>query len=143
MNKRAQTFQEYLQENSIDCFTAEEIDDELNTSVFRSRMEIAGQTLPLVVILDDSIYGILRIQIAPQALKETNKQALLEYINELNRRYKVFKYYVTADGDLCLDCCILREADQATGPLIYTVIDVALKHLTEEYPILMRKIWTE
>lgn len=143
MNKRAQAFQDYLRENNIDCFTAEEIGDELNTTAFRSHMEVAGQTLPLVVILDDSIYGILRIQIAPQALKESNQQALLAYTNELNRRYKIFKYYVSAAGDFCLDCCVLREADEATGPLLYTVIDVVLKQLTEEYPVIMRKIWTE
>lgn len=141
MNRRAQAFQDYLQENNIDCFAAEEIGDELNTTAFRSHMEIAGQSLPIVVILDDSIYGMLRLQIAPKALKEANKQVMLEYINELNRRYKVFKYYVTDSGDLCLDCCILHDAEQANGPMIYTIIDVVLKHLTEEYPVLMRKIW--
>ncbi|SCM78868.1 LktC [uncultured Sporomusa sp.] len=143
MNRRAQIFQEYLQENNIDCFNAEEINDELNTTAFRSHMEIAGQRIPLVVILDDSIYGMLRLQIAPKALKEINKQAILEYINELNRQYKVFKYYVTTDGDLCLDCCILCEAEQANGPMVYTVMNVILTHLTEEYPVLMRKVWAE
>lgn len=143
MNKRAQAFQEYLQEQNIDCFAVEEIGDELNTTAFRSHMEITGQRLPLVVILDDSIYGILRLQIAPKALKENNKQAMLEYINELNRQYKVFKYYVTADGDLCLDCCILSDAEQVNGPMLYTVMNVVLSHLTEEYPVLMRKIWAE
>lgn len=143
MNKRAQTFQEYLQTNAIDCFSTEDIGDELNTVAFRSHMEVTGQNLPLVVILDDSIYGLLRLQIAPKALKETNKQALLEYINELNRRYKVFKYYISADDDLCLDCCVLHGAEQENGSMIYTVIDVVLKHLAEEYPVIMRKVWSE
>lgn len=143
MNRRAQAFQEYLQENNIDCFITEEIGDELNTTAFRSHMEIAGQRLPLVVILDDSIYGMLRLQIAPKALKESNKQVILEYINELNRQYKVFKYYVTAEGDLCLDCCILCDVEQANGPMMYTVMNVVLTHLTEEYPVLMRKVWAE
>ncbi len=143
MNKRAQTFHEYLKESNIDCFTAEEISDELNTMAFRSHMEIAGQRLPLVVILDDSIYGMLRIQIAPKALKDNNKQVILEYINELNRQYKLFKYYTTTDGDLCLDCCVLCEAEQTNGSMLYTVINVVLNHLKEEYPILMRKVWAE
>ena len=143
MNRRAQAFQTFLQENNIDCFTVEEIGDELNTTVFRTHMEIEGQSLPLVVILDESIYGMLRLQIAPKALKEANKWVILEYINELNRQYKVFKYYVAAGGELCLDCCILHDAEQANGPMIYTIIDVVLKHLAEEYPVLMRKIWLE
>ena len=143
MNKRAQIFQDFLQENNINCFTVEEINDELNTTAFRSHMEIEGQQLPLVVILDDSIYGMLRLQVVPKALKETNKEIVLEYINELNRQYKVFKYFLASDGDLCLDCCILGDAEQANGPIIYTVIDVVLKHLTEEYPNLMSKIWVK
>lgn len=143
MNKRAQLFQDFLQENKIECFMVEEVADELNTTVFRSHMEIEGQQLPLVVILDDSIYGMLRTQIVPKALKDTNKQAILEYINELNRQYKIFKYYLTAEGDLCLDCCIVGEAEQANGPLIYTIIDVVVKHLTEEYATLMAKIWSK
>lgn len=143
MNRRAQAFQEYLQENNIDCFITEEIGDELNTTAFRSHMEITGQRLPLVVILDDSIYSMLRLQIVPKALKESNKQVILEYINELNRQYKVFKYYVTAEGDLCLDCCVLCDAEQANGPMVYTIMNVVLTHLTEEYPVLMRKVWSE
>lgn len=143
MNKRAQTFQEYLQENNIECFTTEEINDELHTTAFRSYMEIAGQKLPLVVILDESIYGILRIQITPKALRESNNKLLLEYINDLNRQYKIFKYYVTIDGDLYLDCCILCEEEQASGSLLHTIINVVLSHLEEEYPTLMRKVWAE
>ena len=72
-----------------------------------------------------------------------NIEARKEYINELNRQYKVFKYFVTEDGDLCLDSCIPSSSDSFDGELVYTIIDVLLKHLVEHYAVLMRKIWSE
>ena len=65
MNKKAEKFEKMLVENStpeIDLtkiFQKEERKDELNTVLFRSFMQIEGLQLPLVVILDNSIYTIV------------------------------------------------------------------------------------
>ena len=60
MNKKAEKFEKMLKENKIECFQKEEIKDELHTVLYRSFMEIEGLQLPVVVILDDSIYSIFR-----------------------------------------------------------------------------------
>ena len=59
MNKKAEDFKKYLETKAITCFTVEEIDDDqLNTVVFRSTIEVEGVQLPTIIILDSSIYGI-------------------------------------------------------------------------------------
>ena len=72
MNKKAQLFQEYLQEKNINCFQVQEVpEDALNTVVFRSSIEVEGQQLPTLVITDSSIYTMIRVRVAnpPTILK--------------------------------------------------------------------------
>ena len=62
MNKKAESFKKYLDDNKIKSFTVDEIaDDQLNSVVFRSNIEINGQQLPTIVVLDSSIYGMVRV----------------------------------------------------------------------------------
>ena len=142
MNKKAEVFKNYLDEKKITCFTVDEIpDDQLNTVVFRSYIEVEGQQLPTIIILDSSIYGIIRVKIADKVLKEDNETALYKELNKLNRQYKVFKYYFAEDGSLFLDSCLLHRDGEADGDMIYTVLDVIVKHLVSEYKNLMKLIW--
>lgn len=142
MNKKAEDFKKYLETKSITCFAVEEIEeDQLNTVVFRSTIEIEGLHLPTIVILDSSIYGMVRVLVAPGALKDDNEVALLRQLNSINGKYKVFKYYLGEKGELYLESCILLPKGKAEGDLIYTVLDVIIKHLQEEYKGLMKLIW--
>lgn len=143
MAVKTEKFDKFLDEKEIKCFQKEEIGDELETVVYRSFMEVEGQNLPIIVITDNSIYSMIRVQVAAKVVKNHNLEKVLEYINELNRQYKAFKYFVTEDGDLCLDSCIPSSSDSFDGELVYTIIDVLLKHLVEHYAVLMRKIWSE
>lgn len=142
MNKKAEAFKNYLDERKITCFTVDEIkDDALNSVVFRSNIEINGQQLPTIVVLDSSIYGMVRVLVAPRVLNDANEAALLKELNRLNKSYKSFKYYFDDNGSLVLDCCILFRAGEADGDLIYTMFDVIIRHLNGEYKKLMQLIW--
>ncbi len=142
MNKKAAAFQKYLDERKINCFTIEEIpNDKLNTVVFRSHIDVAGGRLPVAIILDSSIYGMIRVRIADRVTNEKNELALLKHLNELNRKYKIFKYYFTENDALVLDCYILNKSGQADGDMIYTILNVLVKHITAEYKNIMNIIW--
>ena len=142
MNRKAEAFKKYLNDKKITCFAIDQIDDDkLNTVVFRSYIDVEGQQLPTIVILDSSIYGIIRVRIANNVLNENNEVGVLKEINKMNRQYKVFKYYFTDDGSLFLDSCLLHKTGQADGDMIYTVLDVIIKHLQNEYKKLMQLIW--
>lgn len=142
MNKKAADFKKYLDTKNITCFAIEEIDDDqLNTVVFRSVIEIEGVQLPVIIILDSSIYGMVRVLVAPSALKDNNEFDLLRQVNMINGKYKVFKYYFREKGELYLESCILLPDEESKGDLIYTVLDVIIKHLQNEYKNLMKLIW--
>ena len=142
MNKKAQIFQEYLQEKNITCFQVQEVpNDELNTVVFRSSIEVEGQQLPTLVITDSSIYTMIRVRVANQALKEGNETALVKAINKINAQYKIFKYYFAEDGALILDSYLLERPEELDGDMVYTVLDIIVKHLLAEYKNIMKLIW--
>ncbi|WP_302486638.1 hypothetical protein [uncultured Megamonas sp.] len=142
MNNRAEQFKKFLDEKEIKCFTFEKIENsELNTVVFRSNLDIKGQKLPVLVILDDSIYGMIRVFVAAKALNKDNETELRIGINELNKTYKAFKYYFDNEDNLILDCCVLLNEVEKEGNLIYTMFDVIIRHLNNEYKNLMQLIW--
>lgn len=45
------------------------MEDEFKTTIFRSRMEVAGQLLLPDASLDESIYPLVRVQIVDKAVK--------------------------------------------------------------------------
>ena len=142
MNKKAEVFQKYLEEKDIKVFQVQEVpEDELNTVVFRSNITAEGQQLPTLILLDDSIYGIVRVRVANNALKDSNEAELVKTINELNAKYKVFKYYIADDGALIMDSVILNKPGEVDGDMIYTVLDVVVRHLNEDYKKIMKLIW--
>lgn len=142
LNKKAQIFQKYLNEKKITCFNMQEIEgDTLNTVVFRSIIDVEGQQLPTLVILDSSIYAMIRVRVANAALQEENKTALVEAINKINSQYKIFKYYFADDGALILDSYVLSRQEELDCDMIYTVLDIIVKHLTAEYKNIMKLIW--
>ncbi|WP_455653024.1 hypothetical protein [Phascolarctobacterium sp.] len=84
---------------------------------------------------------MIQVRVAAGVVNGGNREAVLAHLNELNKKYKVFKYYEGDNGDICLDSCITTTDEGFEAPIIHTVIDVILKHLTEEYPVLMSKVW--
>ena len=142
MNKKAENFKKYLDDKGIKAFTVDEIkDDRFQTVVFRSAADINGNRLPLIVILDTSIYGMIRILVAPKVLHDDNEAAVLKLLNTYNKQYKSFKYYVDDEGSLILDTCVLLKDDEVDGDLIYAMFDVIIRHLGESYKELMKSIW--
>lgn len=142
MNSKAQSFQDYLDKEKLKDFTLEEISGEdLKPVVFRSHLALKEARLPVVVVWDLSIYGMVRILVAQKALKKTNETALLKQINETNRKYKAFKYYLDEEGNLVLDACILCRGQKVDGELAYILFNTLSQHLEEAYGQWMKVIW--
>lgn len=139
--KKAIDFKVYLKERNITYFNVEALEDELNTTVFRSFVEIGGQQLPLVIILDDSVCGVIRIKVAGEVLRPENESAWLKKINQLNLQYKVLKYYFAEDSSLMLEGSVVHENNQLNGDSIYNLLDLMVKHLAGEYKNFMKLIW--
>ena len=89
------------------------------------------------IILDDSIYSLIRVQIAPNV---QNKDKLLAFFDELNAKYKAFKYY-TNDSGVYLDACVLNA--DINNDIILFISDSIVKNLNEVYPQIMETLWSK
>ena len=142
MNLKATKFTNFSNERNINVFQMQEIDGDMHPVVYRSAMEVGGQNLPTMLVIDDSIYVMLQVRVGAGLVKESNKAAVMEHMNSLNENYKVFKYYANENGDIVIESCIPTTDEEFMPELVHAVIDVVLKHLNEEYPKLMKTVWS-
>ena len=142
MNLKATKFTNFINERNINVFQMQEIDVDMHPVVYRSAMEVGGQNLPTMLVIDDSIYVMLQVRVGAGLVKESNKAAVMEHMNSLNENYKVFKYYANENGDIVIESCIPTTDEEFMPELVHAVIDVVLKHLNEEYPKLMKTVWS-
>ncbi|MBQ5624957.1 MAG: YbjN domain-containing protein [Phascolarctobacterium sp.] len=143
VNAKTLKLKEFLEANKIECFQIEERNDENETAVFRSLMQVKGQTLPFAVLLDKSVYALLQVQLAPAIIKGDVLGKVAAYLNEMNNNYRVFKFLVTNDGDLLLNACVVSKDDNFDPVLVNAIIAETVKFLEAEYASIMAKIWKE
>jgi len=142
MNSKAEQFKKFLEERQINVFQMEEIEgNEQHTAVFRSFIAVEGQQLPTMLVVDDSVFSIIRVQIVPQILKPENTAELMQLVNEQNVMYKPFKLFFDARGDLMLDCCLMCEGDKLDGNTVYQMFNAIVNYLNENYRTIMKSVW--
>lgn len=139
MNSKATKFQEFLTTNNINGFNFEEFNDEFNTVMFRSKIVIKGQQLPIAIILDDSIYRIIKVQLVSSI---ENSEKVVSYLNKLNAKYKPYKFYLTEQNDLILDSCIMGKNDDESE-IIIGVLNNIIRQMQDEYSELMNVVWSK
>lgn len=141
-NAKAVKFQEFLADSDINVFSTESLDDEYQTVIFRSRIETKGQILPMAVLIDTSVFTIIRTQLV-MGLSEEKQRALEPYLNQLNADYKIFKYYLRPDGIIYLDVCLPFVEETFDSKMIQLMLNVLLQHLEATFTKLMAKVWSE
>lgn len=93
------------------------------------------------IIVDNTIYTIIRVQIGTGLIKDSNRDRFNAFLNELNRGYKVFKYVAADDGTVYLDSCIPSSNEMFDPQLVRVILDVIVNHLQQEYKTIMKKVW--
>ena len=141
MNKKAEKFDQFLAENGLKMFNKQVVEAEMNPVVYRTFMEVAGQNLPTMLVLDDSIYAMLQVRVAAAVVKDSNREAVMAHLNKMNGQYKVFKYYVSEEGDILLESCMPTTDNEFVPGLVHAVIDVVVRHLNEVNAATMKCVW--
>ena len=142
MNLKAQKFSNFINERNINVFQIQDLEGDMHPVVYRSAMEVGGQNLPTMLVIDDSIYVMLQVRVGAGLVKDSNRAAVMAHMNSLNENYKVFKYYANENGDIVIESCIPTTDEEFMPELVHAVIEVVLKHLNEEYPKLMKTVWS-
>lgn len=139
---KAEKFQAFLKDNDINYFESQTLSDEFHTTIFRSRVEAKGQILPMAIFIDDSIFTIIRTQVAT-GINEKNIDSIKSHLNMLNAEYKIFKYYLREDGNIYLDICVPFVDETFDSRMIQTLLPILVQQLETVYEDLMAVVWAK
>lgn len=143
MNREAAKFATYLKNNNVDSFNVEELADEHNSVIFRSSFIVHGQYIPMGIIIDDTIFAIIRVNIAVRAVTDDNYFEIFNLIMRLNNKSKLFKYYLTPDLSIILDICVPYEEGHIPCELLHRLVFVAAQELETRYRDFMELLFGE
>lgn len=136
-NKKRSLFDRFLREEEISCFDVKAIGDEEGTVLYRSYLDTALGTMPLYVILDSSIYTVIRVVVGGGIVTENNRVALMEFANAANRQYKKFKFYVEdSDQTFYLDCVYMSRSEEFVPQLLYGLMNSIIEYIDAAVPSL-------
>ncbi|WP_315004752.1 hypothetical protein [uncultured Selenomonas sp.] len=139
---KAEKFQAFLKDNDINYFESQALSDEFHTTIFRSRIEAKGQIMPMAIFIDDSIFTIIRTQVAT-GINEKNIDSIKSHLNMLNAEYKIFKYYLREDGNIYLDICVPFVDETFDSRMIQTLLPILVQQLETVYVDLMAVVWAK
>jgi hypothetical protein len=139
---KAEKYKAFLKENDINFFDSDTLADEFHTTIFRSRIEAKGQIMPMAIFIDDSLFTIIRTQVAT-GINTKNVERIKGYLNALNAEYKIFKYYLREDGSIYLDICIPFADETFDSRMIQTLLPILVKQLEDVYEDLMAEVWAK
>lgn len=133
MNPKSLLFDKFLKEEEIISFERKDFDDEDGTVVYRSYIKSPLWDMPLFVILDNSIYSVVRLVLGPEKVTAQNMNALNALINRDNATYKNYKLYIDEqDSSLYLDCVYMCGGDDAFEPaLMYALMSSIVDYIPE------------
>ena len=139
---KAEKFQAFLKDNDINYFESQTLSDEFHTTLFRSRLEAKGQIMPMAIFIDDSIFTMIRTQVAT-GINEKNIDSIKSHLNMLNAEYKIFKYYLREDGNIYLDICVPFVDETFDSRMIQTLLPILVQQLETVYEDLMAVVWAK
>ena len=139
--EKVKLLQEHLEASKISGFGIQDLENEVHAQAFRSNLPVAGQNLPFMILLDDSVYTIIQVQVAAAIAVGDKKTKICEDLNELNDQYRMLKYNVDEMGNVLLTCCIPAGLEHFDPALVIAILNQIQGHLSAVYPTIMEKIW--
>lgn len=141
--EKVAAFQKYLDDNQIGGFGLQNFENEVHAQAFRSNLPIEGQNLPFMILLDDSVYTMIQVQLATSIAAGDKKAKICEYLNDLNEQYRMLKYTADAAGNVLLTCCIPAGVPNFEPALVIAILNQIQGHLNATYPELMKVLWAK
>jgi hypothetical protein len=137
VNKKAELFQQFIEENELaNLFTLREIEnDQYNTVVFDATVEYNDIVFPLFVVLDDTPFGFVRLEIAGGRFTPEQRKATLDVLNQLNSEFKCFKHYLMEEDGyeaILLDVSLMSGDNFDPALVAYTIFEVLYPHTQKD-----------
>lgn len=137
VNKKAELFQQFIEQNELtNLFTLREIEnDQYNTAIFDASIEYNDIVFPLFVVLDDTPFGFVRLEIAGGRFTPEQRKATVEVLNQLNSEFKCFKHYLMEEGGyeaILLDVSLMSGDNFEPELVAYTIFEVLYPHTQKD-----------
>ena len=137
VNKKAELFQQFIEQNELtNLFTLREIEnDQYNTAIFDASIEYNDIVFPLFVVLDDTPFGFVRLEIAGGRFTPEQRKATVEVLNQLNSEFKCFKHYLMEEDGyeaILLDVSLMSGDNFEPELVAYTIFEVLYPHTQKD-----------
>ncbi len=141
--QKVEAFQKFLDENKITGFVTEDLGGEMQAQAFRSNLPVAGQSLPFWIVVDDSVYTMIQVQIVGGIAIADKRERICNFLNDLNEQYKALKYSADAQGNVILTCCIPAGVPHFEPALVIAILNQIQSNLDGIYAELMQQLWAK
>ena len=137
VNKKAELFQQFIEQNELtNLFTLREIEnDQYNTAIFDASIEYNDIVFPWFVVLDDTPFGFVRLEIAGGRFTPEQRKATVEVLNQLNSEFKCFKHYLMEEDGyeaILLDVSLMSGDNFEPELVAYTIFEVLYPHTQKD-----------
>ena len=137
VNKKAELFQQFIEQNELtNLFTLREIEnDQYNAAIFDASIEYNDIVFPLFVVLDDTPFGFVRLEIAGGRFTPEQRKATVEVLNQLNSEFKCFKHYLMEEDGyeaILLDVSLMSGDNFEPELVAYTIFEVLYPHTQKD-----------
>ena len=143
MNAKTLKLKEFFKANKMEMFQDQNVGDEAETTIFRSRMQVKGQLLPFAILIDRTVYTLIQVQLAPAVATGDAFVKIAKFMNDCNNRYRLFKFTISEAGDLLINATLTFQDEKFEPALLNAILAEIVKFLDAEYPALMEKVWAE
>lgn len=144
LNEKAAMFQRYVAKKDPTAFGIAEVPNApLHSVVFRSQLNVENTPLPLVVEIDDSPFGIIRVVLEVQLTQEDKKTRIAQCMNRLNAHYKIYKFYLDPQYNLLMDTSVIFRDSNVDGNQLYSLFEIIAHDLKDIRKEIKQAIWGE
>lgn len=132
-NVKQKAFDEFLVAEGLkEIFEVAEVGDEDQTVLYRSYIQTEAGDVPVVVLTDNTIYTVIRFVLGANVVTDENQVKIQTYLNELNSKYKSFKFYIEEqDKTVYLDINYMTSNSAFEAPLVYVLTKQGVDFLLE------------
>ena len=93
--------------------------------------------MPISVIIDTTAYATVRIQLAKNAIDDTNAMLLTGWLMQQNQSSRLIKFYLTSDTSIIADVVIPHTPNVLDPEVVVSVLRVFIRDISKLIPDLI------
>lgn len=140
VNAKTEKLREYFVKNKMEMFAAQDVGDENETTVLRTRMEVGKNLLPMAILVDKSAYTLIQVELMPKLVPADKFDKFAKSLNALNNAVRLFKFTLSGQGDLMLNATLTFVDEQFDPAMLHAILVEIMKYLDKDYNDLTKAI---